>query len=76
MLVTPVESDQLYCLDLRTGEPVWKPLERGDLLYTACVFQGNAIMVGKRALQAISLQNGETQWTCEIGRGCRADGEC
>lgn len=67
VLVTPVESEQLYCLDLISGEPVWEPLDRGDLLFTACVHDGNAIMVGADSVRAISLEDGNTQWTCELG---------
>ena len=46
VLVTPIESDRLYCLDLVSGEVAWDQ-SRGDLLYTACVVDSKAIMVGK-----------------------------
>ena len=46
VVVTPVESDHLHCLDLVSGQVAWAPLERGDLLYTACAHDGRAIIVG------------------------------
>jgi outer membrane protein assembly factor BamB len=80
VLLTPVESDRLYCLDLVSGEEVWEPRERDDLLFAGCVHRHNAIMVGTKQLEAISLDSGETQWECQLpsgmpsGRGMSTDG--
>ncbi len=67
VLLTPVESDHLFCLDLLTGVPKWEPKERADELadmqFIACVHQGKAILVGKDRLLAIRLQDGITVWT-------------
>ena len=62
VLVTPVESDQLHCLDLLTGKPTWEPQPRGELLFTGCVAAGKAIMVGADRVQAIALQDGSVVW--------------
>ena len=40
VLVTPVESDQIYCLNLIDGELKWK-FERENNLYVACVDAGH-----------------------------------
>lgn len=68
-LVTPAESNKLYCLDLVSGKPVWEPMERGELLYTGGVYENNAIMVGKREVKAISLDDGAVQWSCQLASG-------
>ncbi len=68
VLVTPIESDRLYCLDLVSGELVWDQ-SRGDLLYTACVADSKAIMVGQKDIQAISLRDGKLAWTCDLPAG-------
>ncbi len=69
VLVTPVEADQLYCLDLITGEPVWEPLARDTMLYTGGVVDGNAIMVGKKDVKAIAINDGHIVWTRELPAG-------
>ena len=80
VLVTPVESDQLHCLDLLTGKPIWEPQQRGELLFTGCVVAGKAIMVGADRVQAISLQDGSVVWRkgfpsgLPSGRGIHAGG--
>lgn len=77
VVLTPVETDKLICLDLVTGDEVWKPIERADMLFTACIYHGNAIMVAKNDVRAISLEDGKTQWTRSLqaampsGRGMR-----
>ncbi len=54
VLLTPVESDELHCVDLRTGELLWKQ-PRGDNLYLAHVYKDNAVLVGRREVRAFSL---------------------
>ena len=48
------ESDQLHCLSLVDGKFLWK-LPREDNVYVACVHKGNAILVGRKTLQAVKL---------------------
>jgi outer membrane protein assembly factor BamB len=69
VLLTPVESDQLHCLDLLTGKRLWEPKDRLDLLYVACASQGRAVLVGREQVQAISLEDGSVQWTKNIPHG-------
>ncbi len=68
VLLTPVESDKLYCLDLLTGELLWEQA-REDMLYPACVVDGNAIMVARDYVKAISIQDGSAVWKCEFADG-------
>jgi len=79
VLLTPVESDHLYCLDLLTGKPLWKPRPRNGMLYLACVANDRAVLVGKERVQAVALADGSDVWTLPLedsmpaGRGMRAD---
>lgn len=61
VLVTPIDSDSLHCLNLIDGELRWK-YKRQDDLYSACVHQGNVIMVGRHQAQAIRLADGNPGW--------------
>ncbi len=69
VLVTPVESDQIHCLDLLTGRPLWDPQPRSGLLFTACATGEQAVLVGADRVQAISLASGATIWTQALPEG-------
>jgi len=69
VLLTPVQSDKLYCLDLHTGKLQWeRPRDEG--LYVASVHDGRAIIVAQGAargeargwLEAIDLASGKRSW--------------
>jgi len=66
VLVTPVEGDNLYCLDLLTGKPTWPAQKRDERLYVACIHQGQVIMVGKDKISAFKLSDGSAAWTKPI----------
>jgi outer membrane protein assembly factor BamB len=72
VLLTPVESNLVFCLDLLTGVPKWEPKKRsGELAgmqYVACIHKGNAILVGKHKLIALRLSDGGTVWTSHLQR--------
>ena len=61
VLLTPGESQDLHCLDLRRGTTVWR-LPRKDRLYVAGVVDGRAIVVGRRSVEALDLANGRPLW--------------
>jgi outer membrane protein assembly factor BamB len=64
VLITPVESDKMHCLDLLTGKSVWPaPVDRGEMLYVGCVHAGHAIMVGRRAVTSLNLADGRAAWS-------------
>ncbi|MFH1265111.1 MAG: PQQ-binding-like beta-propeller repeat protein [Planctomycetota bacterium] len=54
VLVTPVESDYLHCLNLLDGQLLWKE-PRDDNLYLACAHEGKAVLVGRRHVRALDL---------------------
>ncbi len=66
VLITPSEADELICLDLVTGKPVWKPRARADelsdMLYVACIHDGKAILVGKTSVLALKMSDGTAAW--------------
>lgn len=79
VVFTPVETDELHCIDLLTGEQAWRPLERGDGQYVACIHDGNIIIVGKNSVRSVALDTGEDSWEEPVqlpglvsGRGYRS----
>lgn len=58
VLLTPRDSDQLYCLDLVDGHEVWR-LPRDDWMYVACAVEGRVILVGRHSLRAVQLADGK-----------------
>ncbi|OYV95768.1 MAG: hypothetical protein B7Z73_01940 [Planctomycetia bacterium 21-64-5] len=61
VLMTPVESSEMFCVGLTDGKLKWqKP--RDDGLYVACVHDGKAIIVGSRTVKALRLSDGEPAW--------------
>lgn len=61
VLVASVDSDDLHCLDLATGELQWKT-PRGDDLYVACVHQGDVVVIGGKQAHAYRLADGKPAW--------------
>ncbi len=62
VLVTPVDSDQLYCLDLLTGEELWS-CDRSGMLYLGCVHEGRAVLVGPHEVTALRLADRKPAWS-------------
>ena len=61
VLVTPFDSDQLYCLDLVTGEEIWS-YDGADMLFLACVHKDLAVLVGPHELTALRTKNHKPAW--------------
>lgn len=62
VVITPVESDKLFCLDLATGEVCWPPRERGEFRQLGGVSQGRIILLGPRSVLGIDLETGQDAW--------------
>ena len=62
-ILTPAESDELYCLDLLSGKLVWPALRRDDHLFVGGVQNGKILLVGKNKLTAIDLATGKPAWS-------------
>ena len=52
-----------------SGEPKWEPLPRNDLLFTAAVRGGRALMVAKDHVECINLADGKTAWKTSLPAG-------
>ncbi len=76
VLVTPPESNELHCLDLRAGRVLWKR-PRGEMQRLACVHGDTILLVGSLKLQALRLADGEPAWDddeLELPRGASPAG--
>jgi outer membrane protein assembly factor BamB len=69
VVLTPIESDNLICLDLVSGQPKWDPVTRNDLLYTAAIRHNRAVMVAKDRLECVGLNDGKTAWKLSLPAG-------
>jgi outer membrane protein assembly factor BamB len=74
VILTPVESQELHCLDLLTGQAKWPAQPRDEMLYVACVYEGNIVLVGSNKLKAIRLADGQSAWTLPLEAGSEPTG--
>ena len=54
VIVTPVESEELFCLSLIDGKLLWK-MDRGENVYVAGMRDGKVLLVGRKQVQAYSI---------------------
>ena len=81
IILTPRESEEVHCLDLRTGAVVWKQ-PRKEGLYVAGVVDGRVIVVGRRGVEGLAIADGSNAWpdqlsldgACPSGRGVVTEG--
>ncbi|MFC1759031.1 PQQ-binding-like beta-propeller repeat protein, partial [Planctomycetota bacterium] len=75
VIVTPVESSHMHCLNLSDGGSVWKrPVSRVDNLFVAGVHKGIVSVVGKHAMVGFDLESGVQKWSQKIDVRKRNDG--
>lgn len=84
VLLTPPDSSEIHCVDLRTGKLVWKR-RQGDSLFLAAVDHGNVLLVGGQSVIALHLSDGAPAWDKESvalptgvlpsGQGFLSDGQ-
>ncbi len=61
VLLTPPDSDDLHCVELRTGRVMWKR-KRGEMTRLACADGERLLLVGNRQLKALWLNDGKPAW--------------
>lgn len=67
VLLTPVESNELHCLNLIDGKPAWSaPMNRGENLYVGCVHKGKVVLVGMHQVTALKLTDGKAAWKTPV----------
>ena len=74
VIVTPMDGDQLYALDLVTGEVLWEPRARDGLGFLACIHDGHAIVGGNRKMISLDMTTGEIAWEHRFDEGVRPSG--
>ncbi len=62
VLITPVESDRLYGLDLLTGEKLFPEKNRVQMMYLAGIRNGTFLVVGTHQIRAFSVESGDMVW--------------
>ena len=65
VVLTPLESREIHCLDLREGRPSWTKA-RDDGMFVACVTNDLVVVVGRSAVRAYRLSDGEVAWTLAL----------
>ena len=68
IIVTPRDSDNLFCLDLQTGQERWV-INRGEFHSIAAIVDDKLILCGNRTVQAFRLDNKELLWSQTIPEG-------
>lgn len=81
VVIAPRESDEIHCLDLKSGAVQWRRTA-ANCLYVAGIHDGRVILVGQHAVEARRLSDGEDAWQAPVllgdtspsGRGFLAGG--
>jgi len=68
VLVTPRDSDKLFCLDLQTGKERWK-MDRGPFHGIAAITDDKLILCGNSTIQAFQIDDGKPLWSQPILQG-------
>jgi outer membrane protein assembly factor BamB len=66
VVFTAPDAGSLHCLDLRTGDLLWKQA-RSDDLYLGGVYHGKVVLVGRTTCRALDLNDGRQVWRLETG---------
>ena len=68
VLITPRDSDQLYCLDLQSGKELWNS-PRGAFHAIGAVSNDRVVLVGNQRVMALRITDGSQIWTTELRDG-------
>lgn len=81
VLFTPVDSQDMICVDLKNGHPTWNAngrmsskTPRRESLFLACVENGKAILVGSQQIRAVDLETGKNRWSLPLQQYGRPSG--
>jgi len=77
VVFTAPDGPELKCLNLRNGAEIWKMKRGEDDLYLAGVYAGRVVVVAKKDIRALSLEDGRELWRVPTGmpsgRGVASD---
>lgn len=62
VVITPITSNRLHCLDLLTGEELWRPKPRSDGMFVAGVARDQIIVVTSHGVEAVEMNSGSVTW--------------
>jgi outer membrane protein assembly factor BamB/tetratricopeptide (TPR) repeat protein len=66
VVVAPSDSDQVYCVRLRDGKPLWQA-NRSGYSYLAGVLGERVLLVGLTHARTLLLRDGKEDWARHIG---------
>jgi outer membrane protein assembly factor BamB len=66
IVLLPRQSDSIHCIDLTTGNKLWKQ-PRNDAEFVAGAADGVVMIVGERTSAGLSLADGRTRWSARTG---------
>ena len=69
VVMLPRQSAFVHCVDLFTGQGLWK-VPRKDGEYVGTIQDEIVLIVGNRVCRGLSLQTGEEQWQTRLGLPC------
>jgi outer membrane protein assembly factor BamB len=77
VVFTAPDGPELQCLNLRNGTEIWKMKRADEDLYLAGVYAGRVLIVGKKDVRALRLEDGKEAWRVPTGlpsgRGVASD---
>ncbi len=65
VFLTPPGTDQLVCLRLADGHQAWSAPRR-DGLYVGGMHEGKVLIVGRKGLRALKLEDGASAWSGDV----------
>jgi outer membrane protein assembly factor BamB len=65
VFLTPPGTDQLVCLRLADGHQAWS-VPRRDGLYIGGMHEGKVLIVGRKGLRALKLEDGSSAWSGDV----------
>lgn len=78
VITTPLDSQEIICLDAVSGDTLWTQA-RGQGLFVGAAFDGQIIVVDDSAVRSIHIDDGTLNWSVSLnqriptGRGLRID---
>jgi outer membrane protein assembly factor BamB/tetratricopeptide (TPR) repeat protein len=66
VIFTPGDSEQVHCVGLRDGKPLWQAERKGST-YFAGAFRHKALLVGAAGARALSVKDGSEAWARNVG---------
>lgn len=73
VVYTPIDSDEVFCLNLQTGKSLWSDRRRKQsrakykAMHVETVRSGEIILTSSDRLRAIELDTGKVSWTLPLG---------